>query len=221
RMLAGVLDAICRLVHPIMPFLAESIWQALGERAQERGLPQPSQAAESIVIAPWPKFDPMWRDPEVERRVARMQDMIRAVREIRNRYGLDAARPLDVTVRCSNDMVEQLGALSTFVGELAGVGQLDIGPDAQKPRQAASHHHPDFELYVSLAGLVDIAKEIERLEKQRSEMRKHLEGSEKKLLNKDFTDRAPAEVVEQQRALVEDLKRQIEAIEATLKELRG
>jgi len=68
---------------------------------------------------------------------------------------------------------------------------------------------------------VDIAKEIERLEKQRTEMRKHLEGSEKKLLNKDFTDRAPAEVVEQQRAHVEDLKRQIEAIEATLKELRG
>jgi len=220
RMLAGVLDAICRLVHPIMPFLAESIWHALGERARERGLPEPGRAAESIVIAPWPQFDPMWRDQEVERRVARMQDMIRAIREIRNRYGLDAAKPLEVTVRCSEEMVKQLGALSTFVHELAGVAKLDIGPDAEKPRQGASHHHPDFELYVSLTGLVDIAKEIERLEKQRAEMRKHLEGSEKKLLNKDFTDRAPAEVVEQQRALVEDLKRQIEAMEATLKELR-
>jgi valyl-tRNA synthetase len=221
RMLAGVLDAICRLVHPIMPFLAESIWQALGERARERGLPEPSQAAESIVIAPWPQFDPRWRDPDVERRVARMQDMIRAIREIRNRYGLDAARPLDVTVRCSKETVKQLGSLSTFVHELAGVGNLDIGPDVQKPGQAASHHHADFELYVSLSGLVDIAKEIERLEKQRAEMRKHLEGSEKKLLNKDFTDRAPAEVVEQQRALVEDLKRQIEAMEGTLAELKS
>src|SRR5262249_16843694 len=162
------------------PFLAESIWHALGERAPVRGLPEPSQSAESIVIAPWPQFSSTWRDPEVERRVARMQDMIRAIREIRNRYRLDAAKPLDLPVRCSNEMVDQLGGLSAFVRELAGVGTLDVGPQVQKPKQAASHHHADFELYVSLAGLVDIAKEIERLEKQRAEMRKHLEGSEKK-----------------------------------------
>src|SRR5204863_1599062 len=56
RVLAGVLDGILKLVHPIMPFLAESIWQALGETAFERGLPAPEPAAESVVIAPWPEF---------------------------------------------------------------------------------------------------------------------------------------------------------------------
>src|SRR5207237_600181 len=58
RVLAGVLDTILRLVHPVMPFVAESIWQALNETAFERGLPAPGPSAESVVIAPWPSFLP-------------------------------------------------------------------------------------------------------------------------------------------------------------------
>src|SRR6266702_313386 len=86
RMLIGLLDAIVRLVHPVMPFVAESIWQVLGEAAFERGLPGPEPASESVVIAPWPAFPAAWQDPAMEQRMARMQDLVRAVREVRNRY---------------------------------------------------------------------------------------------------------------------------------------
>src|SRR5206468_3304579 len=58
RMLVGVLDALLRLVQPIMPFLAESVWQALAEVAPERGLPVPTKAAESVCVAPWPTYPP-------------------------------------------------------------------------------------------------------------------------------------------------------------------
>src|SRR5204862_6233042 len=94
RVLAGVLDAILRLVQPIMPFVAESVWQALNEAAFERGLPGPEPSAESVVIAPWPEFPADWQDPAMERRMARMQELVRAVREVRNRYVLDARAPL-------------------------------------------------------------------------------------------------------------------------------
>ena len=90
RVLVGVLDAILRLVQPIMPFVAESIWQALAEAAFERGLPAPEPAAESVVIAPWPVFPASWQDAAMEQRMARMQELVRSVREVRNRYTVDA-----------------------------------------------------------------------------------------------------------------------------------
>src|SRR5262249_53081956 len=82
RVLAGVLDGIRRLVQPVMPFVAESIWQVLNEAAFERGLPAPEPATESVVIAPWPEYPAAWQDPTTERRVARMQELVRAVREV-------------------------------------------------------------------------------------------------------------------------------------------
>ncbi|HKI32862.1 MAG TPA: valine--tRNA ligase, partial [Gemmataceae bacterium] len=78
RVLAGVLDTILRLVHPVMPFVAESIWQTLNEAAFERGLPGPEPASESVVIAPWPQFPESWRDASMEQRIARMQELVRS-----------------------------------------------------------------------------------------------------------------------------------------------
>ena len=72
RMLVGVLDAILRLIHPVMPFVSESIWQALNEAAFERGLPAPEPSAESVMIAPWPEFPESWHNADVEARIGRM-----------------------------------------------------------------------------------------------------------------------------------------------------
>src|ERR1700745_852896 len=90
RVLVGVLDAILRLVHPVMPFVAESIWQSLGEAAADRGLAAPQSAPESIVIAPWPVLPADWKDAATESRIARMQELVRAIREVRNHYNVDA-----------------------------------------------------------------------------------------------------------------------------------
>jgi valyl-tRNA synthetase len=221
RVLAGVLDAILRLVHPIMPFVAESIWQALGEAAFERGLASPDPAAESVVIASWPAFPAEWVDRRMEKRTARMQELVRAVREVRNRYTLDTRKALDVFVRCSESVSEDFRALAAFITMLAGVGHLECGPEVKKPPQAASHVHPEFESYVSLKGLIDVGTEIKRLEKQLAEKKKHLQGAQAKLNNASFTDKAPAEVVQQQRELVTELQSQIRILEENLRELHG
>jgi len=220
RVLAGVLDTILRLVHPVMPFVAESIWQALGETAFERGLPAPEPSAESVVIAPWPSFPPSWPDAAMEKRIARMQDLVRAVREVRNRYDLKKDSGLEVFVRCDEAVAGDFRALTAFISSLAGVRKLQCGPAVAKPPQSATTVHQDFEAYVSLRGLIDVDAEAKRLEKQLAEKHKHLQGTRAKLQNESFTSKAPPEIVQQQRDLVADLENQIGVLEGNLRELR-
>ncbi len=220
RVLVGVLDAVVRLVHPIMPFVAESIWQALNEAAFERGLPGPEPAAESVVIASWPAFPAEWKDTDTERRIGRMQELVRSVREVRNRYNLEPRTPLEAFVRCSQAVAGDFNALAPFISALAGVGKLQTGPDVVKPGQTASHVTPDFEVYASLAGLIDVAAEVKRLEKQIADKRKVLAGAQGKLDNPAFRDRAPADIVQQQRDQVADLQKQIATMEMNVKELQ-
>jgi valyl-tRNA synthetase len=220
RMLVGVLDAILRLVHPIMPFVAESIWQVLNEAAFERGLPGPEPAAESVVIATWPDFPSSWHDPAMQQRIARMQELVGAVREVRNRYMVDPKTGLDVFVRCNETVASDFRALTPFITSLATVSRFECGPGVTKPPQPATHVHPDFEAYVSLRGLIDVDAEIKRGEKQLAEKQKHLQSARAKLENPNFVDKAPPEVVQQQRDLVADLEKQIQVIEANLRDLR-
>ncbi|MBY0457123.1 MAG: class I tRNA ligase family protein, partial [Gemmataceae bacterium] len=221
RVLAGVLDGILRLVHPVMPFVSESLWHALNEAAPERGLPAPSKAEESACIARWPTYPEAWISAEVESRFARMQELVRGVREIRNRYQVDDKTRLDVTVKCTEEVAAELNALGAFIGPLAGIANLSAGPNLTKPKQAGGLVKPDFEAYVSLAGLIDVAAEIKRLEKQIADKRKSLEGTKAKLANEKFVSGAPPEVVQQQRDLVADTEKQIAAMEENLADLRS
>jgi valyl-tRNA synthetase len=219
RMLVGVLDAILRLVQPIMPFVAESIWQHLNESAFERGLPNPEPATESVVIAAWPSFPAAWTDAATEQRMARMQDLVRFIREVRNRYTINPKTNLDVFVRCSAEIAGELRQLSPFISQLAGVGQLEAGPEVSRPAQSASHVTADLECRVSLAGLIDPAAERKRLEKQLAEKNKFLQSTQGKLNNEGFRKNADPEVVQQQVQMVTDLQGQIKALEENLRDL--
>ena len=100
------------------------------------------------------------------------------------------------------------------------MGQLECGPQIAKQRQSASQVSPDFEAFVSLAGLIDVEAEKKRLAKQREEKLKHLQGTRAKLANSNFVEKAPADVVQQQRDMVVDLQSQIQAIEDNLRDLQ-
>ncbi len=100
------------------------------------------------------------------------------------------------------------------------MGRLECGPTTAKPRQSATHVAPEFASFVSLAGLIDVGKETARLEKEKAEKLKHLQAARGKLNNSAFVDKAPAEVVQQQRDLIEDLQKQVQAIEENLRDLR-
>jgi valyl-tRNA synthetase len=219
RVLVGVLDGVIRLIHPVMPFVAESLWQALNEAAPVRGLPTPAQAEESVVIAKWPSYTAELSDLSTESRIARMQELVRGVREVRNRYIIEKA-PLEVAVKCPAAVAAELNDLSQFITQLANLKSFTCGPDVAKPKQSAGIVRSNFEAYVSLTGLIDPAAEAKKTEKEIADKRKQLSGIQAKLSNASFVERAPAEVVQQQRETATELENQIRTLEANLRELQ-
>jgi valyl-tRNA synthetase len=215
-----VLDAILRLIQPIMPFVAESIWSALNEVAFERGVPNPEPATESVMIAAWPEFPASWRDAAMEASMARMQELVRSVRDVRNRYKIEPRRPLDAFVRCGEAVAGDFRTLTPFITLLASVGKLDCGPDVTKPPQAASHVTPEFDVYISLKGLIDPAAETKRLEKQLADKYKQMQGALAKLKNANFIKNAPPEIVAQLREQLGDLETQVDTIETNMRDLQ-
>ncbi len=220
RVLVGVLDAILRLIHPFMPFLAETIWQALEEVCPVRGIPEPSRVEKSVVLAAWPKYPASWFQPQIEARITRMQELVRAIREVRNRYLLDGRKLLDIKVRCSESIATDLKSLKAFLTHLGGVGDLECGPEVLRPSQSASHLHPDFEVYISLLGLIDVQAELVRMEKTIVEKQKQILAIESKLGNEGFVAKAPPKVVALQRETLHDLSSQIKVISENMVSLK-
>lgn len=217
RVLVGVLDGIVRLVQPIMPFLAETLWQALNAQAPSRGLPEPQSAGDSVVLAAWPDYPLTWHDPVIESRIARMQELVRGVREVRNTFKLKPSEPLRVVVRCAEPIAQQLRELAPFVTQLAGVAELRCGPDLPKPAQSAGIVRAEFEALVLLEGLIDLEEERKRLNKQLADKHKQLASIQAKLANDNFRKNAPAEVVQAQLEQQAEIERQIGLIEENLR----
>jgi valyl-tRNA synthetase len=220
RMLAGVLDVILRLLHPIMPFVTETVWQALNQAAPQRGLLGAEAASTSVMIAPWPRTIVEFRDPGRELHVARMQELIKLIRNARNEYRVDERTTVTVSVKCSPQVASELQPLSPFVQSLGKVDTLHLGPDVQRPAQAAAGVHPDFTAYVHLAGLIDVAAEVKRLEKQLGEKEKQLTNLKAKLANQGFLAKAPAEVVGELRESEKATEQQLEVLRENLTTLK-
>jgi valyl-tRNA synthetase len=149
-----------------------------------------------------------------------MQEVVRSVREVRNRYNIEPKTPLDTFVKCAESVAGDFRTLTPFIQQLGGIGKFDCGPAVSKPSQAASHVTPEFDVYVSLAGLIDPAAETKRLEKQLADKRKALQGAQAKLENPNFVKNAPPEIVQQLRDQIAELQKQIATIEANIKDLQ-
>jgi valyl-tRNA synthetase len=220
RVLVGVLDGILRLVHPVMPFVAESLWEALGEVAPERGFPTPKKAEEAVCIAAWQTYPDTLIDASTETAIARMQEVIRGVRELRNRYSLDKT-PLTLAVKCSDAVAKELQPLSPFITQLGMLTAFECGPSVAKPKQAGSIVTGDFEAYIPLAGLIDPAAEAKRIEKQVADIRKQLDGMAKKLGDEKYVKNAPPEVVAETREKVAELEKQAAVLTGNLGDLKA
>ncbi len=233
-----LLDQIVRFIHPIMPFVSESMWQLMNERfgkprcfvSEQKGIENnrldgssvtenPSVALASVALASWPELSESWINPEIESRFAQMQLLIRSLREVRNRYQIDTRIPLQVSIRCHADLVNDFNLLTPFIHLLGRVGDLQIGENVVKLPQSATVITSEFELYCSLVGLIDPIKETERLKKQLLEKENSRSKLREKLEKGDFRSRAPQEIIQQHEAQLNDLEAQILSLQANLKDL--
>jgi valyl-tRNA synthetase len=204
-----------------MPFITERLWQILNDIVPERGLPglaeletdRPLVVSSYPPIEGWPGLDA----PDVERVFEDLQTATRAVRDIRQTQNVPPKKPVNVTIKVPADRVVSLKHEAHVIKQLANVGELSLDPDAAKPPHAATLVIGDLQIFV--ADVIDAAAEGQRLAKELAHLDKQIAGITGKLDNKNFVDRAPAEVVQRERDRLADLKAKRETVLATLSEL--
>jgi valyl-tRNA synthetase len=219
RALAHTLDVVIRLLHPFIPFLAEEVWQHLGTFAAQRGLPEPAEAAASVMIAPWPPAADEHINARSESSFGRFQEVLRGLRDIRARQSIAPRQQLEFVVRCSEAVAEELRPLAGYFPPMAAARARALGPQVAAPSPGASFKAAEVEVVVDLAGLIDVAAELARNQAERQKLQGLILAKEKKLANESFVLRAPAEVVQKERESLRELKERLEGVETVLGEL--
>ncbi|MDD4903302.1 MAG: valine--tRNA ligase [Candidatus Bipolaricaulis sp.] len=199
-----------KLLHPFVPFITEEIWQALGE------------APASVCVASYPSSSP--RDPDESDvwAMTAFQGMTGGVRSIRAEWNVPATAELRVVVKADPrgpiaPVVERLETCASLTGPV----EYDLAPDAIAPKGSARVVLQDLEMYVPLAGVIDLDSEAARIKKELSEMKTELDRSETKLSNEQFLKRAPEDVVEKERAKQAEFRQKRDRLQANLSSLGG
>ncbi len=207
QVLVWVLDQTLRLLHPVVPFITEKLWHMLNEAAPVRGLTQVGEHGPALIVAAWPDAAAWPRDEQAETDIEALRDVIRALRDTRNRVnGIRAAARQTVlkslpkgVIKAKMAIAEALRESSAMICRLGQCDEVEIGPDATKPPDAATQVFHGIEVYVSLTGLADLAIERKRLGKERDETATQIQRLDGKLANEGFVSKAPPEVVEKER----------------------
>ena len=208
-----------RLLHPFVPFITEGIFQKLNEIAPVRGLQGIADAerATAIVIARWPAAIDRMAHPKVEEEIRLVQDVIRAIRDIRSKYNKPPGESLKASANAPQAVADVLNAHSGLVCQLAALSEFHAGADQPKPNNAATAIVEDVQVYIH--EVIDRQAERLRLEKQRQEIEQAKKGVEAKLNNENFVSRAKPEVVAQARERLAQFQEQLQAIEKHLAEI--
>jgi len=204
RTLVETLETTLRLLHPFMPFISEELWQRL-----------PHQG-DSIMIAPFPKASRKGRDPEAERLMAPVLDFVSAIRTIRSESRISPAVELAVSVKPAGpEVAAALASGAAVIGSLARAA-ITVSADGGRPANSAMAATPSGDVFVRLEGVVDFEAERQRLRKEVERARKEIAFLEGKLGRPDFVERAPALVVERERARLTEQRQTEQKLAASL-----
>ena len=204
-----VLTTTMEMLHPFMPFLTEEIWQHL-----------PHQG-ESIMIAPWPVVKPEQFDQDSEKKMEFLMEATRGVRNMRGEMKIHPGKKVRCVVVTTPEDRRILEENKGYIELLANC-ELEIqDPGDPKPKQAISSVVFGTEIYLPLSGLVDLDKELARLEKEIKTITGVLERVKKKLSNQEFLAKAPPEVVEKEREKEAELEKNREALCKRLNSLKA
>lgn len=208
--LAYVLDRTLRLIHPFMPYISEEIWQHL------------PHSGDTITLAEWPKYDPALEAPDAVQEMNLLIDIIRSVRNIRAEVNVPMSKKIELIVKPgSSELLDILSRNEHYVRRFCNTSDYEASLKVEAPDKAMTAIVTGAELYLPLAGLIDISQEIARLEKEIDHLNKEVERVEKKLSNQGFVSKAPAKVIEEERAKMDDYSAKRDKVLARINELKA
>ncbi len=219
RVIAHALDTLLRLLHPMIPFLTEEVWQLLGQVAPERGLAKPQAAAESVCVAEWPEADASHIDKTIEEQFADFQKVLGAVRELRQSQNIPPKEAITFVVTCEKATADLLMPLQPYFESMARATLEDAGVTVVSSPRTASKSLSGMAVHVDISEFFDVDAERTRLEKERDQLAKFVKSLAGKLGNENFVSRAPAEVVDAQRQKLAEAEGQVASLEAALAKL--
>ncbi len=212
--LVSVLETMLRLMHPIMPFITEEIWQQIKPLAGASG--------DTIMLADYPAHDPERIDEDAEHDIGWLKSFVLGVRKIRGEMSISPGKPLPVMLaNWTAEDRERFERNSDFIVQLARletVSWLDSEDDAPESAMALAG---EMKILIPLAGLIDRDAEIERLEKEIAKLQGNLDKTEARLNNPSFAGKAPPAVVEQTRKQAEEQKATLEQLKTQLEKIRA
>ncbi|MCC7349895.1 MAG: valine--tRNA ligase [Phycisphaerales bacterium] len=212
NVLAAALDGALRLMHPMIPFITETIWWKLNEVRPDRGLNArlPLPRSNRLILAAWPRCDESLVCDEMETVFSRLQELIVAIRNMRNEHKVDQKKPVAVSIHAPGDAARQIEANRSIIEMLAvctlKAVKTDLAPPADSARAAAA----GCEIFVE--GLVDQAAEEQRLSKRRHDLANQIAAMKGRLGNAGYIAKAPAHLVEQTKAQLAEAEAELAKI---------
>jgi len=210
--LALVLGGLCKLLHPLIPFITEEIWLRLSAKT--------GAESDTVMLERMPDAESFAADADAEAEMAWIQGFIVGVRQIRGEMNIGRSRtlPLKLAGAAADDR-RRLAEHEAYLRRLAGIGSVEFVNDDEDVAGAATALLGEMRILVPLAGLIDVGQERQRLGKQLDRVRADLDKARRKLANDNFVNNAPAEIVAKERGRVEEFGTRAEQLEQQLQRL--
>ncbi|MBW1711858.1 MAG: valine--tRNA ligase [Deltaproteobacteria bacterium] len=207
--LLRTLKDVLKLLHPIIPFVTEEIWSKL------------PGVEGTIMLAPYPQAEPGLADPQAEAEMDRLKETVVGIRNIRGEFKLPPTKPVKAVVFGPDQAaVDMLTRHRAEIQDLAWTEELTVSLPGTKPKAAATAVAGGLEIFVPLAGLIDLAAEEARLAKELDKTAQELAKVEAKLNNPNFKAKAPAEIVAKEEAKLAELAAKKDKLRANLNRIR-
>jgi valyl-tRNA synthetase len=209
RTMLEVLATSLQLLHPVMPFITEEIWQKLpGTR-------------ESIMISPFPQCNPEKIDVDAEEKMTVIVDVVNSIRAIRWEMNIAPSQKVDVILVSLNaERREVLSEHMSYIQNLAKASLVTVSDQVQKPESAATGVAHEVEIFIPLKGIIDFTEEERRLNKEINKIKKERATVTKKLSNESFLSKAPPDIITKEKNKEQDLGEKQEKLETSLNRIR-
>ncbi|MBI4262641.1 valine--tRNA ligase [Candidatus Uhrbacteria bacterium] len=217
---------LLKLWHPFTPYVTEVLWKHLHRITESQ-----NHRINLLMVAEWPKADKKLIDEKSEKEFALIQDVITAIRGMRSEYQLAASVPLTayiitesqnhrITLQENSSLIKKLARVEELTIKKSGGAGSGFAGKADRPKESIALAVGTLEIFIPIGGILDKEKEIARIEREIEKLgnyRKQLEG---KLENREYVDKAPANIVDGERAKMEETKLRIKTLETQLESLQ-